>query len=173
MRHHHHRDRSPDHGWAGPGVATGARLPTAEAKASGRGARHGGRSRGPRGRDVRRRRAGFATDIGPHWAPKEFMEWDGFRRLWGAAMRWLAGEGPTGVQKRGPPGVAARAASTLRWLLKHLIQIGKREPGAEFRGAQRTASVGEGDRGRERLTRVSEYARPPMKASPSLVVSIA
>ena len=40
----------------------------------------------------------------------------------------------------------------LRWLLKHLIQIGKREPGAEFRGAQRTASVGEGDRGRERLT---------------------
>jgi uncharacterized membrane protein len=40
----------------------------------------------------------FATDIGPHWAPKQFMEWDGFRRLWGAAMRWLAGEGPTGVQ---------------------------------------------------------------------------
>jgi uncharacterized membrane protein len=40
----------------------------------------------------------FATDIGPHWAPQQFMEWDGFRRLWGAAMRWLAREGSTGVQ---------------------------------------------------------------------------
>ncbi len=35
----------------------------------------------------------FATDIGPHWAPKQFVGWPGFQRLWGGAMRWLAGEG--------------------------------------------------------------------------------
>jgi uncharacterized membrane protein len=34
----------------------------------------------------------FATDIGPHWAPRQFTEWSGFRQLWGGAMRWLAGE---------------------------------------------------------------------------------
>ncbi len=34
----------------------------------------------------------FATDIGPHWAPRGFVEWQGFQRLWGGAIRWLAGE---------------------------------------------------------------------------------
>ena len=34
----------------------------------------------------------FATDIGPHWAPPEFLSWPGFRRLWGNAARWLAGD---------------------------------------------------------------------------------
>jgi uncharacterized membrane protein len=34
----------------------------------------------------------FASDIGPHWAPRTFVEWDGFRRLWGNSMRWLADE---------------------------------------------------------------------------------
>jgi uncharacterized membrane protein len=38
----------------------------------------------------------FATDIGPHWAPKQFVEWAGFQRLWGAAVRWLAGEDSPG-----------------------------------------------------------------------------
>ena len=40
----------------------------------------------------------FATDIGPHWAPKEFVEWEGFRQLWGGAMRWLAGEDSADAQ---------------------------------------------------------------------------
>jgi uncharacterized membrane protein len=34
----------------------------------------------------------FATDIGPHWAPKHFTEWEGFRRLWGRSVSWLARE---------------------------------------------------------------------------------
>jgi uncharacterized membrane protein len=35
----------------------------------------------------------FASDIGPHWAPREFVEWEGYGRLWGRAMTWLAAEG--------------------------------------------------------------------------------
>lgn len=34
----------------------------------------------------------FASDIGPHWAPREFVDWDGYATLWGRAMTWLAGE---------------------------------------------------------------------------------
>jgi uncharacterized membrane protein len=34
----------------------------------------------------------FATDIGLHWAPQPFLDWDGYRRLWCNAMRWLARE---------------------------------------------------------------------------------
>jgi uncharacterized membrane protein len=34
----------------------------------------------------------FATDIGLHWAPQQFLEWPGYRSLWGNAMRWLARE---------------------------------------------------------------------------------
>jgi uncharacterized membrane protein len=33
----------------------------------------------------------YASDIGPHWAPPEFVEWDGYARLWDQAVRWLAG----------------------------------------------------------------------------------
>lgn len=40
----------------------------------------------------------FATDIGPHWAPKEFTEWDGFRELWSRSMSWLAQEQLAGAQ---------------------------------------------------------------------------
>lgn len=36
----------------------------------------------------------YATDIGPHWAPAAFTEWDGFAPLWDRAVRWLAGEAP-------------------------------------------------------------------------------
>lgn len=34
----------------------------------------------------------FASDIGPHWAPEEFVAWSGYARLWGQAAAWLAGE---------------------------------------------------------------------------------
>jgi uncharacterized membrane protein len=34
----------------------------------------------------------FATDIGPHWAPPDFVKWPGFRRLWDNAIRWLGGD---------------------------------------------------------------------------------
>lgn len=33
----------------------------------------------------------YASDIGPHWAPAEFTEWDGFSKMWQQAVAWLAG----------------------------------------------------------------------------------
>ncbi|MCG6567828.1 glutamine amidotransferase [Tessaracoccus sp. ZS01] len=33
----------------------------------------------------------YASDISPHWAPKEFMAWAGYGRLFGNAVTWLAG----------------------------------------------------------------------------------
>jgi uncharacterized membrane protein len=33
----------------------------------------------------------FATDVGPHWAPPPFLEWDGYGQLWDRGVRWLAG----------------------------------------------------------------------------------
>ena len=35
----------------------------------------------------------FASDISPHWAPREFMSWDGYGRLFDQAVRWLGGAG--------------------------------------------------------------------------------
>lgn len=32
----------------------------------------------------------FASDISPHWAPREFMEWPGYADLFDSAMTWLA-----------------------------------------------------------------------------------
>lgn len=32
----------------------------------------------------------FASDISPHWAPAEFVEWKGYRRLFHQAVTWLA-----------------------------------------------------------------------------------
>lgn len=34
----------------------------------------------------------YASDIGPHWAPEEFTDWDGFTILWQQAVTWLAGD---------------------------------------------------------------------------------
>lgn len=34
----------------------------------------------------------FASDIGPHWVPQAFSDWTGYRRLWTAAVSWLAKE---------------------------------------------------------------------------------
>lgn len=33
----------------------------------------------------------FASDISPHWAPAEFMEWSGYARLFHQAVTWLSG----------------------------------------------------------------------------------
>jgi len=35
--------------------------------------------------------AAVATDMGPHWLPTEFLEWDGYGRLWNQLLGWLAG----------------------------------------------------------------------------------
>lgn len=33
----------------------------------------------------------WTTDIGPHWCPQEFLDWDGFAPLVGGMLAWLAG----------------------------------------------------------------------------------
>jgi len=33
----------------------------------------------------------FASDIGEHWAPKPFTEWEGFGTLWRRSISWLGG----------------------------------------------------------------------------------
>jgi uncharacterized membrane protein len=38
----------------------------------------------------RGRVAAFASDIAPHWAPPEFMQWHGYGQLWSCLIRWLA-----------------------------------------------------------------------------------
>lgn len=37
------------------------------------------------------RTAAFTSDISPHWAPREFMDWPGYSRLFNNAVTWLAG----------------------------------------------------------------------------------
>jgi uncharacterized membrane protein len=33
----------------------------------------------------------WASDIGPHWCPEEFLSWEGYSRLWAQSFAWLAG----------------------------------------------------------------------------------
>lgn len=33
----------------------------------------------------------WTSDIGPHWLPRSFTEWEGYRRLWLQCFAWLAG----------------------------------------------------------------------------------
>jgi uncharacterized membrane protein len=39
----------------------------------------------------RGRSVAWTSDIGPHWLPPEFAEWEGYARLWTQALRWLCG----------------------------------------------------------------------------------
>jgi len=34
--------------------------------------------------------AAFASDMGPHWIPAEFLAWEGFDRMWQQLVGWLA-----------------------------------------------------------------------------------
>jgi uncharacterized membrane protein len=36
------------------------------------------------------RSAAWTSDIGPHWLPNEFVEWEGYGRLWRQMLNWLA-----------------------------------------------------------------------------------
>lgn len=36
------------------------------------------------------RSAAFTSDIAPHWAPPEFMNWEGYSKLWTQLVNWLA-----------------------------------------------------------------------------------
>jgi uncharacterized membrane protein len=37
------------------------------------------------------RTAAFTSDLAPHWAPPEFLQWEGYPALWDGILRWLAG----------------------------------------------------------------------------------
>jgi uncharacterized membrane protein len=38
------------------------------------------------------RAVAWTSDIGPHWCPKEFAEWDGYTALWRRMIAWASGE---------------------------------------------------------------------------------
>ena len=38
------------------------------------------------------RAVAWASDIGPHWCPKEFAEWEGYTELWRRMVSWAFGE---------------------------------------------------------------------------------
>jgi uncharacterized membrane protein len=38
------------------------------------------------------RTVAWTSDIGPHWCPKEFAEWDGYTKLWRRMITWASGE---------------------------------------------------------------------------------
>lgn len=38
----------------------------------------------------RGRTMAFASDMGPHWIPAEFLAWDGYDRFWRQAIKWLS-----------------------------------------------------------------------------------
>jgi uncharacterized membrane protein len=40
----------------------------------------------------RGRSAAFTSDLAPHWAPPEFLQWEGYGMLFDRTVRWLAGE---------------------------------------------------------------------------------
>lgn len=38
------------------------------------------------------RTAAFASDLAPHWAPPEFVDWNQYPKLWTELIQWLAGK---------------------------------------------------------------------------------
>lgn len=42
----------------------------------------------------RGRTVAFTSDCGPHWAPPDFVEWDGYAPLWQQMVAWAAGGRP-------------------------------------------------------------------------------
>ena len=40
------------------------------------------------------RAVAFASDCGPHWAPPDFVAWDGYATLWQNIANWAAGNPP-------------------------------------------------------------------------------
>ena len=39
------------------------------------------------------RTVAFASDLAPHWAPPEFIEWSDYQCLWSSIIRWAGGAG--------------------------------------------------------------------------------
>ena len=38
------------------------------------------------------RSVAWASDVGPHWCPQEFVDWPGYARLWTQIVEWVSGE---------------------------------------------------------------------------------
>ncbi|MCJ7573600.1 glutamine amidotransferase, partial [Candidatus Bathyarchaeota archaeon] len=38
------------------------------------------------------RSVAWTSDIGPHWCPRMFAEWDGYGELWSRMLGWASGE---------------------------------------------------------------------------------
>jgi uncharacterized membrane protein len=38
------------------------------------------------------RAVAWTSDVGPHWCPKDFVEWPGYNRLWQQIVTWAAAE---------------------------------------------------------------------------------
>lgn len=36
------------------------------------------------------RSVAWTSDVGPHWCPKEFVEWDGFGEVWTRIIQWVS-----------------------------------------------------------------------------------
>lgn len=67
------------------------------------------------------RTAAFASDLAPHWAPPEFVAWDGYVPLWGGVLRWL-GRAEASTNGRGggsgvSVGTGSKASSSIEGLL--------------------------------------------------------
>lgn len=45
------------------------------------------------GRHGKGRTIAWTSDIGPHWVPSDFTEWQGFGRLWRQSLAWLTAAG--------------------------------------------------------------------------------
>ena len=65
---------------AKPGAEILARLPAEE----------GGHPLLVTGSHGRGRTAAWASDIGPHWVPNDFVAWDGYGKLWRNLLAWLS-----------------------------------------------------------------------------------
>ena len=37
------------------------------------------------------RAVAWTSDVGPHWCPKDFVEWPGYTRLWRQIIAWVSG----------------------------------------------------------------------------------
>jgi uncharacterized membrane protein len=38
------------------------------------------------------RTVAWTSDIGPHWCPREFVDWFGYGEIWARIIRWLCKE---------------------------------------------------------------------------------
>ncbi|MBV9272868.1 MAG: cytoplasmic protein, partial [Verrucomicrobia bacterium] len=38
------------------------------------------------------RSVAWASDVGPHWCPREFIDWPGYRQLWQQIVAWASGK---------------------------------------------------------------------------------